>query len=210
MVLALVWGLGVAYLRWTRNWLFFFVVGVAGAAYLLVFTCTRLVRVDHLLAAVVAAAVHWLCQLLGIPTVVFESAPDMLMVLMVTQPVGWTTLQIGVESSGIIEVSVLTALLLFYPGWTPLHRAGSILIGIAATLSANTLRVFVIALMLHVGGKEALVLAHTYVGKLIFFILMVAIVWALITAPTMRRLGTRLAHPGALADSRKEAHWWRR
>jgi exosortase family protein XrtG len=189
------WAATVAYLRWTRNWLFFFVVGVAGAAYALVFVCTRVVRVDMALAAVVGSAVHWLCGLIGVPTRVFDSAPDVLMVLVISQPVGWTTLQIGVESSGILEVCVLTALLLFYPGRAPLERALAIVIGVAATLAANTVRVFVIALMLHYGGKEALVLAHTYVGKLLFFVLMVGIVWALLTAPMLRTLARALAAP---------------
>lgn len=186
------WATAVAYLGWTRNWLLYFVVGVVGAAYTLIYAGTRLVRIDMLLAAVVGSIVHWTCGLAGVPTRVFESAPDVLMVLVISQPVGWTTLQIGVESSGIIEVCVLTALLLFYPGRTPAARVLAIAAGVAATLAANTLRVFVIALMLHHGGKEALVLAHTYVGKLLFFVLMVAIVWALLTAPMLRTLANGL------------------
>jgi exosortase family protein XrtG len=116
----------------------------------------------------------------------------MLLVMVITQPIGWTALQIGVESSGVLEMSVFASLVLFYPGWSWQRRATISLAGVAATWVANVVRMVVITYMLHAMGKEALVLAHMYVGKALFFALTIGIYWYLITRPTLRGLNEGL------------------
>jgi exosortase family protein XrtG len=181
------WLAAVVFLRRYRVWILFYIVGTVGLIYWVVLAGEAL-RLETRLAHSVAWTVHGLGQVIGIPTRIFEGAPGVLLVLVVAQEIGWTVLQVGVESSGMLEISVLAALLLFYPGWSAARRVGAILAGSAAIWLANILRMLVIVIMLNRLGKEALVLAHTYVGKALFFFMAIAIFWYLITYPTVRDL----------------------
>lgn len=181
----------VAFLRRARIWLPYYVVGAVGCAYWLVLVFSNLLGLEPLLAHSVAWVVHSTSNLLGIPTRIFEGAPGVLLVLVIYQDIGWTVLQVGLESSGLLEITVLVSLLLFYPGWTLYHRLRLILFGGIAMWIANILRMLVIVVMLNQFGKEALVLAHMYVGKAVFFVLVILIFWFIITRPTLKHLQKR-------------------
>ncbi len=188
-VVALFWGwlLAVLFLRAYRVWLFYYLLGSVGAAYWVILVARDVLGLEPFLAHSVAQAVHLVANAVGVQTRIFANAPGILLVLVVVQPVGWTVLQIGVESSGLLEISVLASLLSFYPGWSLRRRLASILVGVVATWAANVLRLFIIVVALHFYGKQALVLAHTFVGKFAFFVMTVGIYWYLITRPTVRR-----------------------
>lgn len=184
--LLVIWLAAVAFLRAYRIWLLYYLVGAVGCAYWLILVASNVLQLEPALAHSVAWTVHGVSNLAGIPTRIFVNAPGVLLVLVIVQPVGWTVLHIGVESSGLLEISVLVSLLLFYPGWSLQRRAMLIALGATATWISNVLRMLLIVVMLHGLGKEALVLAHMYVGKVFFFLLTVGIFLLLITLPTLR------------------------
>ncbi|HWQ12746.1 MAG TPA: hypothetical protein VNL77_08100 [Roseiflexaceae bacterium] len=186
------WLGAVIFLRAFRIWLLYYLVAVVGGAYTLVLLSHQLLGLDLLLSQATVWWVDHIAVWFGVPTRTFDRAPGVLMVMIVAQDIGWTLLQVGVESSGTLEICVLTSLLLFYPGWSAPQRVRALLLGLAATWAANVLRLLLIALMLHYLGKGALVLAHTFVGKAVFFLLTIAIYAWLVTFPTVRALA-----PGA-------------
>ncbi len=160
-------------------------LGTVGVAYILVSLFTQLLKFDLVLAHSVALAVHNTLNFLAIPTQIFQNAPGVLLVLVITQKVGWTVLQIGVESSGLLEICVLVSLLAFYPLWSWRKKIVLALIGAAFTWLANVARMMMIALLLHFLGKDVLVLAHTFIGKAFFFIITIAIYWFLVTSSSL-------------------------
>lgn len=186
-----IWLAVVIFLRKARIWLPYYVVSAVGCAYWLVLVFGNQLGLEPLLAHSVAWVVHISSNLLGIPTRIFEGAPGVLLVLVIYQDIGWTVLQVGLESSGMLEITVLVSLLLFYPGWSLFHRLRLILFGGLAMWIANILRMLVIVVMLNQFGKEALVLAHMYVGKAVFFVLVILIFWFIITRPTLKQLQKR-------------------
>ena len=185
VLLFVLWVAVVAFLRYARIWLPFYVLGAVGCAYWMVMVFGNLPGLESLLAHSVAWMVHITSELLGIQTRIFEGAPGVLLVLVIFQEIGWTVLQVGIESSGLLEISVLVSLLLFYPGWSLSRRARLITAGGIDMWEANILRMLVIVIMLNQLGKEALVLAHMYVGKGVFFILVIMIFWFIITRTTL-------------------------
>jgi exosortase family protein XrtG len=184
------WVAAVDFLRRYRIWILFYTLGAVGLVYWLLLLGNAL-ALEVRLAQSVAWTVHGISNSAAIPTRIFEGAPGVLMVLVVAQEVGWTALHVGVESSGMLEISVLAALLLFYPGWSLRRRLGTAALGSAAIWLANILRMLLIVTMLNRLGKEALVLAHTYLGKALFVALAIAIFWSLITLPTVQGLRQR-------------------
>ena len=182
----LLWGVVVYAMRRYRIWPLFYVIGTVGSAIFLIYFNRQLLHSELLLARSVAESIHWLCEaILRIPTQVFEEAPGLLMVMVVVQRVGWRAREIGVESSGLLEMSVLISLMLFYPGWGAFDRSWRILVGLLATWIANLVRMMLIVVMLHNLGKEVLLIAHTFLGKLVFFVLTIGIYWFLITKPSL-------------------------
>lgn len=105
--------------------------------------------------------------------------------LLVPDPTGWSLLSIGVECSAVIEAAALLGLILFYPRFKPFRKVIIILVGLVATYVLNIFRLAVIAIMTHFIGKQAVMVAHTIVGRLLFFVGVVAIYWFLITKPTL-------------------------
>ena len=75
--------------------------------------------------------------------------------------------------------------MVFYPLWTWQKKVMMGLVGIAFTWLANVARMLLIALMLHFFGKEALVIAHTFIGKAFFFLATIGIYWFLVTANSL-------------------------
>jgi exosortase family protein XrtG len=192
LAVCLVWLFLVIILHQKRIWIFYYLLGTIGLSTLLVLVNRNLLHSEILLAQSVAESIHYLTGLLRIPTQIFEEAPGLLLVMVVVQRVGWTALQIGVESSALLEISVLLGLIAFYPGWQLKDRLWRALAGIALTWLANLLRMLMIVLMLHFLGKEVLVLAHTLLGKLIFFFCTIAIYWYLITAPSLKLIRSNI------------------
>ncbi|RME45567.1 MAG: hypothetical protein D6791_10420 [Chloroflexi bacterium] len=180
------WLAAVAFLRAYRVWLPYYVLGVAGFAYWLALSVHAIPSAELLLTHSVAFVVHVTSNAVGLPTRMFEGAPGTLLVLIVTQDVGWTVLRVGVESSALLEMSVLVSLLLFYPGWSHRWRVQAIALGLLATWIGNVVRMLVVVAALHWLGKNALLLAHTVVSKVFFFGLTIGIYWYLLTLPTLR------------------------
>jgi exosortase family protein XrtG len=189
--LFVLWLAVVIFLRKSRIWLLFYVLGAVGCAYWLILVFSNLLGLEPFLAHSVTWMVHIISNLLSIPTRIFEGAPGVLLVLIIYQEIGWTVLQVGIESSGLLEIGVLVSLLLLHPGWSFPRRLWLIAVGTIAMWIANILRMLVIVVMLNQLGKEALVLAHMYIGKAVFFVLVILIFWFIITRPTLKVLHRR-------------------
>lgn len=184
LLIFILWLAAVIFFRLYRVWLLYYGLAAIGSAYWLVATANAL-HWQIFLARLVAFSVSQLSSVMGISTQTFENAPGLLMVLVITQEVGWTVLQVGVESSGMLEGIVLFSLVLFYPGWSWSRRLFSVAIGLFLTWGANILRLMIIVVLLHWLGKPVLVIAHTFLAKAAFFGMTVAIYWFLITRPTL-------------------------
>jgi len=120
--------------------------------------------------------------------------------LVVPDPTGWSILQIGIECSALIEISIFVSLMLFYPRIPAGERLMRIAIGVLATLALNLLRLGIIALMVTTLGKPAVPWAHAVVGRLVFFVGILFLYWKMLTLPTLSivRRELEVTHRNAL------------
>ena len=188
----LVWLLVLLFFRSHRNWLPYYIIGSVGSAFLIIGLGRTLFPLETILRSLTAQSVHQIAGLVGVTTQVFPAVPGALMVLVVPQEMGWTVLNVGVESSGLLEIGVISGMVGFYPGWSLRKRLAIIALGVGATYLANLVRISFIVATLHWGGKEWLFISHTILGRLIFFALMVAIFWLIFSLPTLRTVHRRL------------------
>lgn len=192
-VLAVVWLALVAVLRLRRLWLPYYVLASVGFC-LLVLTAARGSVVELALESLTATHGHVAAGWLGIPTLVFHNAPGTLLVLVVIGRAGWTIIEVGIECSGLLEITALTALLLFYPGLSPARRTWLIAGGVVATYVINIVRLLVIIAFLHWGGRDMMWLAHSVIGRAVFFSLVVVVYWFVFTRAALRTVRERVEH----------------
>jgi|LGOV01.1.fsa_nt_gb exosortase family protein XrtG len=120
--------------------------------------------------------------------------------LLVPTPEGWSVLQIGIECSTFIESAVFAGLLLFYPRIPLLNRLLRLVAGLVAIFIINLIRLgFIIGIVATLGGP-AVPWAHAIVGRLLFFIGIVAVFWWIFTLPTLQtvRGDVRIRSNGAI------------
>jgi exosortase family protein XrtG len=184
--LALCWLTGSFILYRHRIWLFYYIWSAVGFTFLfiLLFRGSLLeYRIEHL----TGLALHHLLNYFDIITFVFDKAPGTILVFIKIDE-SWTTIDIDIESSGILEIGVFLGLILFYPVCRLSKRILYSLVGVAALLSFNMVRLMIIVAIIYSFGRNFNFLAHTLFGRILFFFFIVLIYWHLMTRPTLVRV----------------------
>ncbi len=190
----LVWGAVVLFFRRHRIWLLYYITGSVGLALLLIFAGVRVLPLAAGMEFATAYAGHALSNLVGIPTYLFRAAPNNIFVWVVEQTPGWTVVRVDLECSGMLELAAWIGLLLFYPNWRLTKRLGLIVLGAVGIFGANLVRVVAIIAILHWFGKQSIVIAHTFIGRLLFFgLVMLGMYWYVFSRLTIHSLADRIA-----------------
>ncbi len=103
-------------------------------------------------------------------TGVFEAYRDY-SILFVTNDVTKESISLYVdyECSGVIEMMVFVSLLAFFQVYEVWQRIVIGILGCVAIFFSNVLRIFIICFMIKVGGNDVYYMAHTIVGRLVFY-----------------------------------------
>ena len=116
------------------------------------------------LAQVVAALAGGFGKLTGMFQSYFKYG-----VIFVNSRAGAISLLIDFECSGILEILAFVALLAFFRAYTVYER---IVVGILGTfyiILANALRIIAICVIIYVFGMPSYYVAHTFVGRILFY-----------------------------------------
>jgi exosortase family protein XrtG len=174
--------LGLLWLTRTRRYLGTYIWGAFGLTFLGVNVVT-LMGWAEALQDMEAHHLATLFALVGRPMQVFEGN-----IVLIPEATGWTGIGIGIECSTLIESFALTGLVMFYPRLTLQGRVTRTAAGLLATYALNMLRLIVIVMMVMVWGKPVVMLAHAFIGRLIFFLGVVWLFWKLLTIPTLHMI----------------------
>jgi exosortase family protein XrtG len=112
--------------------------------------------------------------------------------LVVPDPTGWSILQVGIECSALIEMSIFIGLMLFYPRLPTGDRLVRIGAGVLATIVINLIRLAIIVVMVATLGKPIVPWAHAIVGRLVFFVGILFLYWRMLTLPTLKMVRREL------------------
>ena len=173
----------IAGLLWIqrRRWMLLLYVWKAFGLAFIAINIAVIANWHVMLAALESSQITAILNTFHVPVQVIDNTT-----LLVPDATGWSGLKVGVESSTLIELSVLCGLLLFYPKQTLAQRSIRLMIGIVGTYLLNLLRLFIIIAMILLWGKPAVAIAHAFVGRLAYFIGVVLLYWFLMTKPTIR------------------------
>lgn len=192
LALVIVWLVAVIFFRYSRIWMLYYIVGSVGLALLLIFVSRFVLPIEFRMESYTALGTHYSARLFGVLTRLFEAVPGSILVLIVAQEKGWTVVEITIECSSILEGSVMIGLLVFYPGWPVWKKTYLGLIGLAATFASNIIRMTLIVTTVSKLGKDSLFMAHTILGRLVFFIATVLTYWFVLTRPTLKDVHRKL------------------
>ena len=103
---------------------------------------------------------------------------------------GAITVNIDLECSGIIEIAAFLSLIAFFSVYTIPERIYVGVIGIMYTLLTNALRITVICTMIHFLGTDYYYIAHTLVGRIIFYVFQVLLYFFVFTKFHILRMKT--------------------
>lgn len=101
---------------------------------------------------------------------------------------GSITLQIDMECSGIIEICAFLSLLLFFDVY---NRSEKMLVGILGTsylILCNAIRITVICLSVRLFGVSAYYVVHTFIGRILFYLLSILLYYYVFTKPQVIRM----------------------
>lgn len=78
-------------------------------------------------------------------------------------------LYIDFECTGIIETFAFLSLLWFFPAYQFYEKIAVSVVGIISIFMANVLRIFIISQIIYWFGSNSYFVAHSFVGRLIFY-----------------------------------------
>ena len=187
VITCLVWMAITLFLYRNRIWVFYYVWGAVGLCCLLVLLFHGS-WVEYQLEHHTSMLLHYILSYFGITTYVFDKSPGTLLVLIKLGNT-WTTIDIDIENSGFLELCIFFTLAIFYPVYQWGKRMVVALSGVIAVYIINLIRLLVVIAVIHSGGRNMNFIAHTIIGRFVFFILIIALYWTLMTKPTLAKIG---------------------
>ncbi len=139
-----------------------------------------IVTLRDVLTMPLARCVAGLAGIIGDLTDTFVSYFKYGIIFILTET-GSMTLQIDLECSGIIEIMAFISLLVFFRVYSVYERIIVGVLGIAYIMLCNALRITLICEIVHFFGIPAYFVSHTFIGRIVFYVLTVILYFYVFT-----------------------------
>jgi len=96
-------------------------------------------------------------------------------------------MSIDYECSGIIETCAFISLVIFFPIFERKEKVFYAVFGLIYIYLINVLRLIVVIVIVHFGGGNTFFLAHSIVGRLIFYVLIIVLYYNTFTYSQLAR-----------------------
>jgi exosortase family protein XrtG len=115
---------------------------------------------------------------------------------------------IDYECCGIIEILVVISIVSFFPLFSLKEKIWYSFIGYVYTTLANAIRLLVISYIIYLNGNNSYYIAHSFVGRVVFYILTIMLYFYIISRNQIKsqKVGNfeYEAEPGKDAEKKKE------
>lgn len=180
VVLFVVWIYILTVFKRKKLEFFYFLIGSIGT-FLFAFTLLR-----NFLTEILTTLTCFLTGILGNALGIFK-AYTAHSILFVENADGPISLYVDFECGGVIEILVFLSLIWFFAVYNVKEKLGISLIGIVWIIVANIIRLFSICLIINKFGNESYYMAHTIVGRLIFYALSIILYFYVFTRAQIRK-----------------------
>ena len=179
-VLAVIWFYLLHVLKKAKLSFWRFIVGSAGLFVFLMVFVMPYATVP--MSQVVAGIAGIFGKLFGFFTAYYKYS-----VIFVESQAESLTLTIDFECSGVIEIFAYLSLLIFFNVYNTQEKWVIGAAGCAFLVMANVLRVTVICTIIHFFGNASYYVAHTYIGRILFYTLSVILYFFVFTKSQLLR-----------------------
>lgn len=153
---------------------FFFIIGCAGLFFILIgFSDPYWV---WFFTHAVINGVKWIGETTGMCEIMNHYG-----LVSINNPYGPLTMSIDYECSGIIETTAFVSLVAFFPLFNRYEKVFFGIFGILWIYVANVIRLGIVIVIVHIHGGSAFFLAHSILGRLIFYILVITLYYNVFT-----------------------------
>lgn len=180
IVLFIVWIYILTVFKRKKLEFFYFLTGSIGT-FLFAFVLLR-----NILTEILTTLTCFLTGLLGNALGIFK-AYTAHSILFVENADGPISLYVDFECGGVIEILVFLSLIWFFAVYNVKEKFGISIIGILWIIAANIIRLFSICLIINQFGNESYYVAHTIVGRLIFYALSIILYFYVFTRAQIRK-----------------------
>ncbi|MGE5392050.1 MAG: exosortase family protein XrtG [Deltaproteobacteria bacterium] len=192
IIAIVIWAGVTYYLFKNRIWIFYYIWAAVGMT-IIAILLLRGSPVEYAIEQWTGLILHYSLGWIGIKTMVFDKSPGTVLVLLALEN-SWTCIDIDIECSGLLESCVLLGLLLFFPVGTHRTKATQATIGLVSLYAINLIRLYTVVAIINIWGRDAMYIAHTLIGRLVFFILAVIVYWYLFTRPSLGNVRRKDKH----------------
>lgn len=169
-----VWLYLLSILKRARLSAFYFIVGSGGLFFILI-ALSDPYWVWFFTHAVING-VKWFGELTGMSTVMNHYG-----LISISNPTAPVTMSIDYECSGIIETVAFLSMVIFLPMYNKFERVFFSILGTLWIYVANVIRLVSVIVIVHFGGGNLFFLAHSIVGRLIFYVLVIMLYYEIFT-----------------------------
>ena len=180
IIAIVVWGYVLSVLKRGKLDFWYFLIGSVGS---FVFALVILVpMITETLTNAVAAVSGILGKISGFYKAYFQYG-----ILFINNRDYNISLSIDYECSGIIEILAFLAMLWFFNVYHFYEKIVISMVGVFWIFAANVLRIFAICTLIYFGGNDIYYLAHTILGRIIFYVLSIILYFHVFTRPQILR-----------------------
>ncbi|MCM1039712.1 MAG: exosortase family protein XrtG [Roseburia sp.] len=180
IVLFLVWLYILTVFKRKKLEFFYFLLGSIGT-FLFSFALLR-----NVMTKILTTLTCFLTGLLGNVLGLFKAYTSH-SILFIENADGPISLYVDFECGGVIEILVFISLIWFFAVYKVKEKALISLAGIVWIILANIIRLFSICLIINKFGNESYYVAHTIVGRLIFYALSIILYFYVFTRAQIRK-----------------------
>ncbi len=175
ILLIIVWIYVLSVFKRKKQGFFFFLLGSVG---LFLFSFVILYPI---LTAPLASLVCDITGVVGRLTGIFTAYSSYGILFIENVTGGPVSLYVDFECAGLVENLVFLSLLIFFPAYKWYEKIWVGALGVIGVMAANVLRLTIICIMIHVGGNDVYYLAHTIVGRLVFYVFSIMLYFYIFT-----------------------------
>ncbi|TBX41805.1 exosortase family protein XrtG [Lactiplantibacillus paraplantarum] len=175
-----IWLYGLSVLKRARLSAFYFIVGSAG----LFFILTAISR-PYWVWFFTHAVIHGVALFSDITnwcTIMFKMG-----LVYITNSGNPVVMSIDYECSGIIETCAFVSLVAFYPAYNRREKVFYGVFGLVFIYLINVLRLVTVIVIVHFGGGQTFFLAHSVIGCLLFYVLVIILYYNVFTYSQLAR-----------------------
>lgn len=181
ILLIIIWIYVLSVFKRKKQGFFFFLLGSVGT-FLFSF-----VILYPILTTPLARLVCDITGVIGRATGIFKAYSSYGILFIENVTGGPVSLYVDFECAGLVENLVFLSLLLFFPAYKWHEKIWVGALGVTGVMAANVLRLTIICIMIHVWGNEMYYLAHTIVGRLVFYVLSIMLYFYIFTRRQIKR-----------------------